>query len=230
LWAFYFVRRITKVTSSIIAAIEHLNRTRHQFSACVPTGLLLPAVQSFYFLRHGQTERNAMRVFQGADEPLNSTGFDQARQAAAILGAHRITRIVCSDLLRAMQTASTLSSTLDAKPEPSSSLRERHFGVSIGTSSADIDWEATPPAGESLMDFVTRSCLGVKAALESKEPTLLVAHGGTLHALIAVLQLQPDLSIYANARPLQFVRDGCSWRVNPLNPEAHHTVSHLNVS
>ncbi len=43
---------------------------------------LAPACDRFFFLRHGQTGRNAARIFQGPDEPLSETGIAQAERAA----------------------------------------------------------------------------------------------------------------------------------------------------
>ena len=43
---------------------------------------LKPRARRFIFLRHGETEGNAGRVYQPSDIPLNSTGQAQARRAA----------------------------------------------------------------------------------------------------------------------------------------------------
>jgi glucosyl-3-phosphoglycerate phosphatase len=171
-----------------------------------------------------------MRVFQAADEPLNAAGLEQARQAAAVLCDRRISRIICSDMLRALQTADIVSSTIGVTPEPTNALRERHFGALIGTSSADIDWDVMPLGGESLCDFVNRSCHAIQDAIGSKETVLIVAHGGTLHALLALLQVHADLSVYANANPLRFERHADGWQVNLLNPQAKDNLKPLTVS
>src|SRR5690606_28992030 len=63
----------------------------------------------FYFLRHGQTECNARRIFQSETEPLNATGIAQAEQAARILARERIATIVCSNMARAHHTARTVA-------------------------------------------------------------------------------------------------------------------------
>jgi glucosyl-3-phosphoglycerate phosphatase len=230
LWAFFLVTGKTKVNPDHKLAMEHLNRTRSQFARCVPQGVWLAGVQSFFFLRHGQTQRNALRIFQGADEPLNSTGFEQARQAAAVLAGYRIAHMVCSEMMRTVQTADTLFPSVGVKPELSSALRERNFGSLIGTSSAQIDWGVTPSGGESLQEFLVRTCQGVSAALSSTKPTLIVAHGGTLHALMAMLDVQADLGVYANATPLQFERHANGWRVIPLQTQMHQQAPSLNIS
>ena len=38
---------------------------------------LSPECDHFYFLRHGQTPRNALRIFQGYDEPLSELGWSR---------------------------------------------------------------------------------------------------------------------------------------------------------
>jgi len=45
---------------------------------------------------------------------------------------------------------------------------------------------------------------------------LIVAHGGTLYVLAALLGVPVDLSVLGNAQPLRFERDGTKWRLKPL--------------
>ena len=60
-------------------------------------------------VRHGQTEWNALRRYQGhSDLPLNGKGLEQARQLAARLQPLTIDLAFSSDLLRAVQTADLL--------------------------------------------------------------------------------------------------------------------------
>ncbi len=97
-----------------------------------------------FVVRHGQTDYNAQRRFQGqADIPLNETGRDQARRAGLVLQtlleqhlgggtAAQKVDLICSDLLRTQQTAAIIreslaqighSFQLDAR------LREFHCGL-----------------------------------------------------------------------------------------------------
>ena len=94
---------------------------------------LEPGCDRFYFLRHGQTERNARRIFQTPAEPLNATGMAQARRAAGLLAGEPIATIVCSDILRAHDTAIEIASRHSLVPVPHIGLRERNFGALIGT-------------------------------------------------------------------------------------------------
>jgi probable phosphoglycerate mutase len=178
---------------------------------------LSPACDHFYFLRHGQTGRNAQRIFQDVSEPLSELGLQQAARAAGLLAGEPIRTIVCSDARRASDTAHTVAATLKLVPQTQSALRERNFGALIGTSSANIDWACEPEGGETLAQFVTRKRAALDAALQQQPgPVLVVAHGGTLYALAALLGVPIDFELLGNAQPLRFERRGPTWAVTPL--------------
>lgn len=222
-----------------------LGRGLERLPGLCAAGCDVPAhVQRFYFLRHGQTARNALRIYQSVDEPLNATGRAQAEQAAQVLAAELAgeaqVRIVCSDAPRAHTTAQAVALQLQSRQgqagnslnagdpsthgllqaglQPSAvvGLRERHFGTLIGTSSADIDWDCAPDGGETLDQFVTRTLAALAEAVAHPAPVLVVAHGGTLHVLAAALGVSASPALLANAQPLRFDREGQGWRVTPL--------------
>ncbi|MDP9898903.1 histidine phosphatase family protein [Variovorax ginsengisoli] len=177
---------------------------------------LAPACDHFYFLRHGQTGRNAQRIFQDVDEPLSALGLQQAARAAELLAGEPIRSIVCSDARRALDTAHAVAVPHGLTPAAQDMLRERHFGALIGTSSAAIDWACEPEGGETLAQFVARKHRALDAALGQPAPVLVVAHGGTLYALAAMLGVPVDASVLGNAQPLRFERTGTTWRAVPL--------------
>ncbi|MET0207630.1 MAG: histidine phosphatase family protein [Burkholderiaceae bacterium] len=178
---------------------------------------LSPACDHFYFLRHGQTPRNASRIFQSYDEPLSETGLAQAARAAEVLAGEPIRSIVCSDARRAFDTAHTVAARHRLTPLAQEVLRERHFGALIGTSSLNIDWTCEPEGGETLVQFVDRKRAAIAAALEHPAPVLLVAHGGTLYVLAALLGVPLDAAVLGNAQPLRFSRDAEGrWRIDAL--------------
>jgi len=177
---------------------------------------LSPACDHFYFLRHGQTGRNALRIFQAVDEPLSELGLQQAAHAAELLAGEPIRTIVCSDARRAFDTAHTVAAALRLAPTAQAGLRERNFGALIGTSSAHIDWACEPEGGETLAQFVGRKRAALDAALRQPAPVLVVAHGGTLYALAALLGVPIDTNVLGNAQPLRFARSGPTWAITPL--------------
>jgi probable phosphoglycerate mutase len=181
---------------------------------------LAPACDHFYFLRHGQTEGNARRIFQGVDTPLSALGLEQAARAAERLAGEPIRTVVCSDALRAFDTAHTVATGLGMAPVRLEGLRERNFGALIGTSSAELDWTCEPEGGESLPHFVARKRAALEAALAHPAPVLIVAHGGSLYVLAAALGVPLDLGVLGNAQPLRFERSGPTWSMMPL---LHHS-------
>ncbi|MGC3983478.1 MAG: histidine phosphatase family protein [Pseudorhodoferax sp.] len=192
---------------------------------CAAAGCTLPeGLQRFYFLRHGQTARNALRIFQSIEEPLDGTGLAQAEQAAALLAGELAgsdgVHIVCSDAPRALTTARTVARRLAREERLHAGLRERHFGALIGTSSANIDWDCAPEGGETLDQFVARTLAALAEAVAHPAPVVVVAHGGTLHVLACALGVVLDAGLLANATPLRFDRAGTGWTVTRLGAAA----------
>lgn len=109
------------------------------------------------FVRHGETDWNVKRIIQGwKGSGLNSMGLRQARLAAArVKGMDLdISALLCSDLLRARQTAQCLGRSLGLPLKAGRDLRERCFG----------DWE-----GQSIDQVLERFKLGARVR---KDPFL----------------------------------------------------------
>ncbi|QWW18887.1 histidine phosphatase family protein [Schaalia sp. 19OD2882] len=108
-------------------------------------------------VRHGQTDHNVERRFQGAtDIPLNARGVEQARHAAPVIASRfssegeqvgvNVLRaaspevaVVCSPLSRALETGRIIASEFAARgvlvgdgPAVDERLRERCYGVLEG--------------------------------------------------------------------------------------------------
>lgn len=180
-----------------------------------------PRARRFIFLRHGETEGNAKRVYQPADISLNQAGQEQARRAAEYLREHPVRRILASDMLRAWQTAHAAAEQVGAPVIAEPRLRERWFGDLVGTSSLNLDWRNEPPNGEPLVDFVARTQSGILDALDTDEFTLLVAHGGPLYVLISSLGADLLMQHISNATPLLFELDTDTerWRISNIAPQ-----------
>lgn len=116
------------------------------------------------FIRHGETEWNVKRIIQGwKGTRLNAVGLKQAQlMAKRVAGLElKIDAILCSDLLRAAQTAEALGKRLKLKPKRVKALRERNFG----------DWE-----GRRVEDILAKYQLGAGVR---KDPFLAFEpHGG----------------------------------------------------
>lgn len=159
---------------------------------------------SIYFVRHGQTDWNAERRFQGhLDIPLNDTGRAQAaRNGAALaeaLGDPARFDFVSSPLIRATETMEIVRRALTLDPagyRTDERLREINVGDDQGRLSRDVFGDETPYAGahakdrwnlvhpgsggESFAMLFARVC----AWLEGVErDTVVTAHGGVMRCL-----------------------------------------------
>ncbi|CAK1226080.1 histidine phosphatase family protein [Fructobacillus fructosus] len=90
---------------------------------------------TFYFVRHGQTEWNLEKRFQGAhgDSPLLPTSYEDMDKVATFLKNKDIHRAFASPLPRAQKTAQTIVRQLPG--EPKLSLHSNIVEVGLG------DWE-----------------------------------------------------------------------------------------
>lgn len=145
-----------------------------------------------HLLRHGATARPG-RLLGHSDEPSTPEGI-----AACVAQASGLTisRIVSSDLSRSRAVGEALASAHGARLTIDRRWRELDFGDWDGQTSAVVDparlaafWSdpdaVSPPNGERWSALVAR----VSAALDDlpHEPVLVVTHGGTMRAALAVL-------------------------------------------
>ncbi|RZI95345.1 MAG: histidine phosphatase family protein [Variovorax sp.] len=148
-------------------------------------------------VRHGETAWNRELRFQGhIDVPLNDMGHEQARRLGLRLAGETVQQLVCSDLLRAQQTAAPAAQQLRLPVVTTVSLREQHFGIVEGMRADEIQaqhpraWEAwlafsednAMPEGESPREFHARivGALGAIATQHAGQRVLVVTHGGVL--------------------------------------------------
>ncbi|TAH33800.1 MAG: histidine phosphatase family protein [Alphaproteobacteria bacterium] len=147
-------------------------------------------LNSFYYIRHGQSESNAARIMAGCgiDTPLTEMGRQQARDAAQVLARLDIKpQYICySPLLRAAETAEIINDVLDLPMMAIADLREHFVGDWEG-----MPWEVVaklwedggdPPNGETFDDFYLRVKSAMQSALVQPAP-LVVAHGGVWQAI-----------------------------------------------
>ncbi|PKA39184.1 histidine phosphatase family protein [Rhizobium sullae] len=170
-------------------------------------------------VRHGQSEWNAEKRLQGqADVALSENGVKQAEALREVVQRLAPCRAITSDLRRARDTARILGF---ADAEPSEGLREISVGDWTGRRIPDIiaedgeryaGWRAgtrTPPAGESWVDFVGRTCAVIEneRADRNCRNLLVVCHGGVVRAILDhYLGLSPDRIIPVGPASLTALR------------------------
>jgi len=90
-------------------------------------------------VRHGQTAWNLGEVFRGrADVPLDKTGRRQAELLAEYLGLRKLDAVFSSPLVRALETAETITSRHRLAVEISSGLTDIDFGEWQGLAHSEV--------------------------------------------------------------------------------------------
>jgi broad specificity phosphatase PhoE len=151
---------------------------------------------TFYFVRHGESEGNAARIFTGqTDSPLTLRGRRQAATVADELASVKFDRIVSSDLSRTRDTAEVIAKPHGIPVEIVPELREINVGDRTGKSFDETrglpNWNddgfVSWPGGESLDQVLART-LGAIDRLTRESPgktILVVGHGGVNRILLS---------------------------------------------
>jgi probable phosphoglycerate mutase len=166
-------------------------------------------------IRHGETAWNAERRLQGhVDIPLNAAGMQQARAVAMALNNEAVDTILCSDLQRAIQTATAIADQKNLVIHADPAWRERSFGGFEGELINTLEqrfpveyaaWRAyevdsTFPAnadgtftGESIRQFHTRieTALLELCRQYANKKIAVIAHGGILECLYRIANQLP---------------------------------------
>ncbi|MCD8527897.1 MAG: class I tRNA ligase family protein [Candidatus Pacebacteria bacterium] len=128
---------------------------------------VLPKEQKLVFMRHGQSEYNVAGKIQGQyNAPLTETGREQARTAAASLVGTSFSKIICSDLDRAHETANIIAKELGLSVEVWPELREIDAGTLSGAPHHEtldtLAYVIQSGTGETLAELESRSHCGRK--------------------------------------------------------------------
>jgi probable phosphoglycerate mutase len=150
-----------------------------------------------HLLRHAASSALTGVAGGWTDWPLSADGQAAARTAALAWPLPAPTRIITSDLARAKATAAPLAERFGLSCTTDSRLRETHLGDWEGRAWTTLereeperlarwyrDWRTEgPPGGESFADVVARA----GSFLDTLDPhpqTLVVAHAGSIRALL----------------------------------------------
>ena len=154
---------------------------------------------TIYIVRHGETEENLQKILQGhMPGTLTEKGKEQVQGAAEQLSNEgvKFTRIVSSDLKRAMDSAHIIADKLNLPVIPMEVLRERDWGKFTGMSIADatdkyrVDgkWqfpEGTTETEEGIYERANKALVELQK-LFADETIIVVTHGQIARNLIAV--------------------------------------------
>lgn len=170
------------------------------------------AGQTLYIVRHGETDWNRDRRYQGQrDIPLNAVGRAQAQRNGealrTVMPAIAAVDFVASPLGRARETMEIMRTALGLPPEAydiDERLRELSYGSWEGQLQADLPkldpegwgtrkrdpYRWRPSGGESYADLMVRTVDWLSGITGD---TLVAAHGGVVRTLQAhVCGLDPE--------------------------------------
>jgi broad specificity phosphatase PhoE len=160
--------------------------------------------RAFYFLRHGETEFNRLKLIAGStDVELNDTGREQARQAIVLVRPLGISHIVSSGLRRARDTAAIIAAVLRIPHTTVAGLAERNWGSLEAKPQIARGAGETPPGAETVDQFIARTRAAL-AEIDAKGVPLIVAHSGTFRVLCRLLALDAGGEAVANCHPVRF--------------------------
>ncbi len=200
------------------------------------------AVEQVLIVRHGETDYNVQRRWQGwLPTPLNAHGREQAQALAAYLRGHAIDAIYSSDSPRAYQTAQPVGMALGLTVQADERLREMNLGIFQG-STTEENWKKYPveleayqadkmdyvhPQGESRRELQERMYHAWEdiTGKESGKTVMLVTHGGSIRLLLPKLfkdgVFEHGQFVVPNTSITTIERDGKGWRLVELGATPH---------
>ena len=165
---------------------------------------------TFVLARHGETDWNRERRFQGhADVSLNEDGRRQAHALADALAEESFAAAYSSPLRRALETADIVAARLGISFEASDGLMEVDVGSWSGLTTTEVErrfpegfsrWTETWAGGWT--DGETYDELGARVVAElleiarrhPGERVLTVTHGGPIRCVLAAAAGVPSVS------------------------------------
>ena len=203
-----------------------------------------PSGQRILLIRHGETEWNRLRRFQGhSDLPLNSKGNSQAQALAQALKNVAINAMYSSPLKRSVETARLIGEFHPSIPLiKESGLKEMNLGEFEGIEAQlwaerhqefRKAWNENPadlamPGGESLREVQLRASDTFERISESHAPdsTLLIcSHNFVIVSLLCFASKTP-LNQFREFRQDTaalniFYKDGIKYQLKTINDCRH---------
>lgn len=200
-----------------------------------------PAPRRVVVLRHGETDHNAARIWQGhLDTPLSDLGVEQADAVGPAIAALSPDCIVSSDLTRARLTAESVGRACGIPVTLDPRLREIDVGAWQGLAAAEVAdrWPEVQAAlgrgedvrrgehGETVAEVADRVGAALAEHLDTLGPgqcLVVSTHGASGRTLAAwLLGLEHDLAwrvlgALGNCHWAELVEGRAGWRIQTWN-------------
>lgn len=160
----------------------------------------------FYFIRHGESVNNRAQLVNGwTDCDLTENGEQSAAIAGETLRDYNITRIVTSDLKRAVKTAEIIADKINyhGPIETYAELRERNWGIYENKPISERPGlNINPENGESWEVFYERVTQKL-FEMGLDENTLLIGHAGIYRVIQKMLFNLENQEKLSNCEPVR---------------------------
>lgn len=200
-------------------------------------------MRKWFLVRHGQTDYNLEGRAQGQSESdLNDVGRAQAKAIAERLRDVDFAVCAASDLRRVLDTAAVILEGRDIPLIKTAGLREKDFGELEGKTFQEVERDSpelfrrlfaddpdfVPPGGESDRELLNRVAaetrtLAQSAVVPDGANILIVAHGGSIRAMIAHMLNLPPESMW------HFLISNCSLSVITAHDDGRATLEMMNA-
>lgn len=161
-----------------------------------------------YFIRHGETVWNTLKIFQGSsNSPLTEKGREQAKKLGEKLKDTEFTNFYSSPLGRTIETSKLIIGDRDIKIEFIDEFKEISVGRMEGVPREEFerefpgqfhnfffnpkDYDPAPYGGESFPQLIERVEKGLKKITENHKKddvVVVITHGMTLKAIFKVIK------------------------------------------
>jgi broad specificity phosphatase PhoE len=190
-------------------------------------------VVEFYWIRHGETQWNVDRRFQGQlNPPLNERGQHQAQLLAArLVSEGPFDLLVSSDLARAKQTAMRISEALEMPITAYyEELRERSVGRLHGLTAEEATLSYGPDFRKQELGQERREALCARAVRAAElllkehsrhKKILITSHGGLIRAFLDAHGLPATAPLQnTSITRVGYTGDG-KWALHVFNDASH---------
>ena len=161
-----------------------------------------------YFIRHGETVWNTLKIFQGSsNSPLTEKGREQAKKLGEKLKNTEFTNFYSSPMGRTIETSQLIIGDRNIKIEFIEEFKEISVGRMEGVPREKFekdfpeqyhnfffnpkDYDPTPFAGETYPHLLERVQIGLNKIIQNHKKDDIVAvvsHGVTLKAIFKIIK------------------------------------------
>ena len=153
-------------------------------------------MKTIYFVRHGESESNANNIISGSgnDIHLTVTGHEQAKRAGQDLKDKEIELIVCSPLIRTVETATIIANEIGYDPQKivkNSLFIERSYGIYEGRPNEELQKDFAKGKLHHSAETEKQMYNRLKKALAwlgslPEDRIAVIAHGGVRRAIYVI--------------------------------------------